>query len=181
MRKSTVLQIVLLLALACFCLSLFLLVRYVLELPFRSANDALHRRQAPLNLDFLVPGGTYLDEKITIGEVIKMRFRKETPIYEKAFKTLSDLVPVQYRYLADLFLFLFWSFSFMTFFRVFTFMRYGRALRGSLLLGGCTYYFMPDFSPGTKDDILFMGLPFFIISFHIFLVRSKKKKKALST
>jgi len=65
----------------------------------------------------------------------------------------------------------------MTFFRVFTFMGYGRALRGSLLLGGVTYYFMPDFSPGRSDDIAFIGLSLLIILLPKYILRWKKRRK----
>lgn len=179
MRKGMMLQVLLLLLLACVCSGGFLLARRILQFPFRSTNDVLHRKGSSLNLDFLITEGVYLDEKMTIGEVIRIRLRKETRLHERALKTVSDLIPVKYRYLADLLLFLFWSLVFMTFLRVFTFMGYGRALRSSLLLGGCTYYFMPDFSPGRTEDIFFVGFPLFIIIFRIFLVRRKKRKKVL--
>jgi hypothetical protein len=158
------------------CLSGFLLVRHILQLPFRSTNDVLHEKKSALNLDFLIPSGTYLDDKITIGEVIKIRTSKATPLYERVLQPFSSLIPVRFRYLADLLLFFFWSFSFMTFFRVFTFMGYGRALRGSLLLGGCTYYFMPDFSPGRMDDICFIGLPVMMILLRMYILGGKKQR-----
>jgi hypothetical protein len=174
--KRTIFQVILLLFLASICLSGFLLFRHVLQLPFRSTNDALHQTRSALNLDFLIPSSTYLDDKITIGEVIKIRIKKVTPLYERVLQPFSDLIPVRFRYLADLLLFFFWSFSFMTFFRVFTFMGYGRALRGSLLLGGCTYYFMPDFSPGRMDDISLIGFPVMMILLRMYILRRKKQR-----
>jgi len=66
----------------------------------------------------------------------------------------------------------------MTFFRVFTFTGYGRSLRGSLVFGGITYYFMPDFSPGKGDDIVFIGLPVFIILLRAYIHRGKEKEVA---
>ena len=72
--------------------------------------------------------------------------------------------------------FLFWAFLFMTFFRVFTFMGYGRALRGSLLLGGLVYFFMPDFSPEKIDDTVFIGIPLSIIILRAYISRRKKKR-----
>ena len=67
----------------------------------------------------------------------------------------------------------------MTFLRVFTFMGYGRALRGSLLLGGLTYYFMPDFLPGKVDDMFFIGSPLVIILLRVYIRRRKKRKRYL--
>ena len=179
--KRMVFQGIILLLLASLCLSGYLLVRHILRLPFRSTNDALHKRESAFNLDFLIPSGTYLDEKITIGEVIKLRISKEKPFYDRVLRAFFDLIPPGYRYLADLFLFFFWLLCFMTFFRVFTFMGYGRALRGSLLLGGVTYYFMPDFSPGRNDDIAFIGLPLFIILLRMYILRLKEKREGVET
>ena len=160
---------------ASFVLSGFLLVRHILHLPFRPTNDALHQKKSAFTLDFLIPSGTHLDENITIGEVVKIRFTKEKAPYKKVLGAFFDLIPHRYRFLANLVLLLFWFLCFMTFTRVFTFMGYGRALRGSLLLGGITYYFMPDFSPGKGDDILFISIPLFIILFRIYIHKKKRK------
>ncbi|MFH1674115.1 MAG: hypothetical protein ABIF87_11920 [Pseudomonadota bacterium] len=173
--NRTVFQVILLFFLASICLSGFLMARHILQLPFRPANDALHQKKSALTLDCLIPSGAYLDDKITIGEVIKIRTSKVTPFYERMLQLFSDLIPAKFRYLADLLLFFFWSFSFMTFFRVFTFMGYGRALRGSLLLGGCIYYFTPDFSPGRIDDVCFVGFPIIIILLRVYILRRKTK------
>jgi len=151
-------------------------VQHILQLPFRPTNDALHREGAAVTLDFLIPGGTYLDEKVTIGEVIKIRLKKTSGPFKKVLQPLSELIPPRYRYLGDILLFFFWTLSFLTLFRVFTFMGYGRALRASLFLGGVTYYFMPDFSPGSGEDILFIGVPLLIILFRFYLVRRKRAK-----
>jgi len=124
--KSTIFQIIILFLLASLCLSGFLLVRHILRLPFRSTNDVLHKRGSAFNLDFLIPGGTYIDEKITIGELIKLRISKEKPFYERVLRAFFGIIPPRYRYLPDFFLFFFWLLCFMTFFRVFTFMGYGR-------------------------------------------------------
>jgi hypothetical protein len=64
----------------------------------------------------------------------------------------------------------------MTFLRVFTFVGYSRALRISLLLGGCVYYFMPDLSPGRIDDGFFIVVPALIIVLRVLLKRRSKKK-----
>lgn len=175
--QRKMLQVIIILLLASVFLSGFLLVRHILHLPFRPTNDALHEKKSAFTLDFLIPSATHLDEKITIGEVIKIRFTKEKAPYKKVLCAFFDLIPHRYRFLANLFLLLFWFLCFMTFFRVFTFMGYGRAMRGSLLFGGITYYFMPDFSPGNNDDILFIGLPLFIILLRIYIYRSRKSRE----
>lgn len=118
MRRFT-LQMLLLVLLASLCLGGYLTARHILKLPFRPTNDSLHQRGSAFTLDFLIPVGTYLDEKITIGEVIQIRFKKEKSIYERVLRVISDLIPPRYRLLADLLLFCFWFFCFMTLIRVF--------------------------------------------------------------
>jgi hypothetical protein len=176
MRKFA-LQIILLLVLASFCIAGYLTVRHILNLPFRATNDALHQKDSAFTLDFLIPAGTYLDESITIGEVITIRFKKEESFYKRFLRAFSNLIPPRYRLVADLLLFSFWFLCFMTLLRVFTFMGYGRALRSSLLLGGITYYFMPDFSPRKRDDLLFIAFALFIIALRAYLRWRKRKKK----
>lgn len=66
----------------------------------------------------------------------------------------------------------------MTFFRVFTFLGYGRALRASLLLGGVTYYFMPDLSVGSVDDALFLAIPVLLILLRLVFIRRRRKREA---
>jgi hypothetical protein len=68
----------------------------------------------------------------------------------------------------------------MVLFRIFSFMGYARSLRLSLLLGGITYYFMPDFSPGRRDDAVFLGAPLLIIALRIFLVRRRQKRRKIT-
>ena len=92
--KRFILQAIPLLFLAFICLSGFLLVRHILQLPFRPANDVLHQKEAPFNLDFLIPGSTYLDDKITIGEVLKIRTKKVTTFYARILQSFSDFIPV---------------------------------------------------------------------------------------
>jgi hypothetical protein len=173
--QRKILQIIILLILLSVCLCGVLMVRHILGLPFRSTNDALHQKESAFTLDFLIPKGTHLDEKITIGEVIKIRFTKQKTPYKRVLCAISDLIPQRYRFFANLFLLLFWILCFMTFFRVFTFMGYGKALRGSLLFAGITYYFMPDFLPGKGDDILFITLPILIIILRIYIHKRKPK------
>jgi len=172
--RKAISQIILLLVLAAICLVVFLIGEHILKLPFRSANDALHRKNAPFTLDFLIPGGTYIDEKTTIGDVIKIRAQKETSLYEAVVRSAAGLVPPRYRYAANLILFLFWTFLFMSFLRVFTFMGYGRALRASLLFAGLVYFFLPDFSPGKIDDAIFVASPFLIIILRGYVSRRSK-------
>jgi len=91
--KRAISQVILILALASLCFIEFFFVQHILQLPFRPANDALHKDGAAMTLDFLIPGGTYLDEKVTIGEVIKIRLRKTSGPFEKVLQPLSDLIP----------------------------------------------------------------------------------------
>ena len=168
-------QVLLLLLLGVFCISGYFITKHFLHLPFRSTNDSLHKKESPITLDFLVPSGTHIDEKITISEVIKVRFKQETTFYDKILKSLSALIPEKYRYFADLILFVFFSFLYMTFVRIFTFMDYGRSLRISLFLGACTYYFMPDFTVGKGDDFFFIGVALLIIIIRTYIHRRRAK------
>ncbi|MEJ2024687.1 MAG: hypothetical protein P8Y00_06690, partial [Deltaproteobacteria bacterium] len=163
-------------------------VTHILSLPFRPTNDTLHEERSPVNLDFLIPAGVHIDDKMTIREVMEIRFHRSTGWYEAVLVRVSEMVPRDYRYAGDAILFLFWTFLFLMFLRVFTFLGYGRALRVSLLLGGCTYYFMPDFSPGKIDDGtdfspgkiddgIFLGLAILIMVLRI-VVSSRKKRRA---
>ena len=174
--KRSIYQGILLILLASFCIIGFLLANHILQLPFRQTNDALHKNGSAINLDLLIPSGTYIDDTITIGDVIKTRTEKETSFYETLIKSIADLIPARYRHVANFIIFLFWVFLFMTFFRVFTFMGYGRALRGSLFLGGLVYFFMPDFSPEKIDDTVFIGTPLSIIILRAYISRRKKKR-----
>lgn len=179
MRK-TILQFLLLLIFASLCIGGYLLVHHVLSLPFRSTNDALHKSDSAINLDFLIPAGTYIDEKMTIKQIIHMRFEKHDAFYEKALEGFLKNIPVTYRYLTSLVTFLFFAFSFMAFFRVFTFMGYGRAIRTSLLFAGIIYYFLPDIIHGITDDLFFFCFPVLIIVLRMVVLRKKRKKRTLA-
>ena len=179
--KKTIIQIILLVFFVSLCAGGYLAADHAMKLPFRATNDALHQKQAPVNLDFLIPGGTYIDDKDTVGEVLQIRLKKETSLYERIVKTLAEMIPEPYGYIADLVLFLFWTLLFMAFFRVFTFMGYGRAIRISLLLGGCVYYFMPDFTPGRLEDVILIVVPLAIIALRAYIQRRGRRKKALVT
>jgi len=147
----------------------------VLQIPFRSANDALHGNGAALTLDFLIPAGTHIDDKIAIGQVVKIRLTQKSSPFGAVLHTLSDLIPAKYAWLGNILLFFFWSFCVLTLLRIFTFMGYGRALRTSLLVGGITYYFMPDFSPYVWDDVIFVVCPLLLIFVRSFWLRRKKR------
>jgi len=165
-----------LLAFIVFCLIAALVVNHLLNLPFRSNNDALHEKKSSFTLDFLIPAGTHIDDKATIREVIRTRTAKETSTYEGMIQAITEMVPNKFLYMAALILFLFWAFLFMTVLRVFTFVGYSRALRISLLLGACVYYFMPDLSPGRIDDGLFIFVAALIIVLRFIRKRRRKRK-----
>lgn len=173
-KKRIVLQLVLLVVIAALCSGGFFFAKRILQIPFRSANDALHEKDAALNLDFLIPAGTYIDKKITIGEMLKIRLEKKSSPFEAVARALSEQIPAPYIWLGNLLIFFFWSFCALILLRIFTFMGYGRAFRTSLFLGGCTYYFMPDFSPYSREDVLFVTCPFLLILFRSFWIRRKK-------
>ena len=177
--KKAIFQIILLLSLTCLCAGGFIAGRYVVNLPFRATNDALHKDEAPFTLDFLIPGGAYVDEKASIGQVIRMRLKQTGSPLERLMRTVSDRIPLRYRCLGNLLLFFFWTLCFLAFFRIFTFVGYGRALRISLLFGGVVYYFMPDFSPWSGDDVVFVVFPVLIIALRFFLVRRNRTKEKI--
>jgi hypothetical protein len=160
---------------ATLCVGGFFLVQRIFQIPFRSANDTLHEKDAALTLDFLIPAGTHIDKETTIGEVLKIRLAGKRSSFEVVARALSDQIPSSYIWLGNMFLFFFWTFCILTLLRLFTFMGYARVLRTSLLLGGFTYYFMPDFSPNVWEDYLFMGCPLLLILSRSFLIRRKKR------
>jgi hypothetical protein len=169
--KRALIQISILAALAALCGAGAIEGKKFLGLPFRQTNDLLHQSEAPITLDFLIPAATYVSDRMTIGEVIKVRLASERALHERWLRSLLSLIPEKYRYLVNFLLFSFWFFCFMTFFRVFTFMGYGRAFRVSLLMGGVTYAFMPDLVPGSVDDVLFMAVPVTLMAGRWFLNR----------
>jgi len=173
--RRIMLQLVLLLSAAVLIYSAFWGWQRAMKIPFRAANDALHEKDAALTLDFLIPAGTHIDPKITIGEVLKIRLAKKSSPFEAAVRALSEQIPPSYIWLGNLFLFFFWTFCILTLLRLFTFMGYGRALRSALLLGGVTYYFMPDFSPYMWEDLIFIFCPLLIILLRSLWARRKKR------
>jgi hypothetical protein len=129
----------------------------VMSLPFRAANDYLHQRNAPITLDFLIPGGIYIDEKMTIREVARIRFAQPKDRVEQAIRHLSEMVPLKYRLLAAAVFYLFWVLLFLAFLRVFTWARYTTALAASFFFGALVYFFMPDLVVGRWDDVGFLA------------------------
>ena len=122
MKKNTAQIILLLLLLVVFCFGVFLLVRDALQLPFAQTNDSLHKRGSAFTLDRLIPAGTYIDGAMTIQDVMAIRLQQETSSFRDAFDSLTDLIPYPYGLIADWIQFCFWTFLWMVFFRVFTFM-----------------------------------------------------------
>jgi hypothetical protein len=137
--------------------TVYLISNKILSLEFRAANDALHRQEAPITLDFLIPGGTYIDEKMTIGEVIKIRLQKPRGKFDSFLRAFSKSIPRKYLLLGTMVLYLFWTFIFLVFFRIFTWIGYRMALSISFLAGSLVYFFMPDLMLGRIDDLVFIG------------------------
>jgi hypothetical protein len=135
----------------------YLISHKILSLKFRATNDALHKQQAPITLDFLIPGGTYVDENMTIREVVKARLQKPRRRLDDFLLKLSEIIPTKYLLLGTLLLYLFWTFLFLVFFRIFTWIGYGLALSISFLAGSIVYFFMPDLMFGKIDDVVLLG------------------------
>ena len=131
--------------------------RKILSLPFRQTNDLLHAQGFPLTLDFLIPEGRYIDETMTVKEVLHYRLHKPSKKYQLFLSKVSENIPVKYRVTATTVFYLFWTLLFLVFFRIFTWMRYTTALFISFLFGATVYFFMPDFIMGKIDDSIFVG------------------------
>lgn len=138
---------------------LYVLGHKTMGLPFRHTNDMLHKKDSPVTLDFLIPGGFYIDEEVTIGRVVQRRFQEPGNRMAGFLAKISEMVPARYRYIATAVLYFFWTILFLVFFRIFTWMSYASALRVSFLCGGTVYFFMPDFVMGRLDDIAFLCWP----------------------
>jgi Fe2+ transport system protein B len=136
--------------------TVYLISHKILSMEFRAANDALHKEEAPITLDFLIPGGTYVDEKMTIEEVLKTRLQKPEKKLDSFVRKLSDIIPHKYLLLASMILYLFWTFIFLVFFRIFTWIGYSVALSISFFAGSLVYFFMPDLLFGRTDDVVFL-------------------------
>ena len=137
--------------------TVYLISHKILSMEFRAANDFLHRQEAPITLDFLIPGGTYVDAKMTIGEVVKTRIQKPKKKFDNFLRKFSESIPRKYLLLGTMILYLFWTFLFLVFFRIFTWISYSVALSMSFFAGSLVYFFMPDLIFGSVDDVLFFG------------------------
>ena len=146
----------------------------ILFMSFRATNDSLHKKEAPITLDFLIPSGTHIDEKMTIGDVIKIRFKGPKSKANQFFQKISEIIPFKYRFLGTTVLYLFWTLLFLVFFRIFTWMRYVVALSISFFAGALVYFFMPDLVMSGIDDVAF--LVWAIVFWGIFWWSSRRKK-----
>lgn len=131
--------------------------RKILSLPFRQTNDLLHEQGFPLTLDFLIPAGLYINETITVKEILYSRLHKPSKGVHLFLSKVSESIPAKYRITATTVFYLFWTLLFLVFFRIFTWMRYTTALFISFLFGATVYFFMPDFIMGKIDDSIFLG------------------------
>lgn len=129
----------------------------ILAMPFRATNDTLHKRRSPLTLDSLIPAGTHIDETMTIGQVIRIRFGKPKGKLNRFVQDIAESIPLKYRLVGTTLFYLFWTLLFLIFFRIFTWMRYILALSISFLAGALVYLFMPDLVLGRMDDVIFAG------------------------
>ena len=152
--------------------------RKILSLPFRQTNDLLHEQGFLLTLDFLIPAGLYIDETMTVKEVLYYRFNKPSKSFHRFLLKVSESIPVEYRVTATTVFYLFWTLLFLVFFRIFTWMRYTTALITSFLFGAAVYFFMPDFVVGKIDDSTFLGWALTLLGLRWWMKR-KKVKSAL--
>ena len=145
-----------------FCLTAFAGIAFVacqkvLSLQFRATNDILHQQGSPITLDFLIQAGIYIDDSMTIEQVVRLRFARPKGMIGNFVQRVSKSIPLKYRFLGTTALYLFWTFLFLVFFRIFTWMRYITALSTSFLAGALVYGFMPDLITGRLDDLTFWG------------------------
>ncbi len=175
MAGRVALRLIPVLLLIAFAAGGYFFVRHLSGLSFRTVNDSLHSTGSPVTLDVLIPAGVHIDYKVTVGEVAGIRLKEKRSLMDRTIRYISELIPPGYRVISNVIVFFFWSFLYLIFLRVFTFAGYGRCIRISLLAGGVTYYFMPDFSAGNWDDVAFIALPVLVI-----VSRSiwRKRKKA---
>jgi hypothetical protein len=152
--------------------TLYLGFRKILSLPFRQTNDLLHEKDFPVTLDFLIPAGFYIDDKITVQEVLYHRINKPGQKAHLFLSKVAESIPIKYRVTATTIYYLFWTLLFLVFFRIFTWMRYATALRLSFFLGAAVYFFMPDFLLGKIDDSVFLAW-----ALTLFGLRWLKKRK----
>lgn len=148
--------------------------RKILSLPFRQTNDLLHEQGFPLTLDFLIPAGLYIDETITVKEVLYHRLHKPSQKVHLFLSKITESIPVKYRIAVTTVFYLFWTILFLVFFRIFTWMRYTTALFISFLFGATVYFFMPDFIMGKIDDSIFLGWALTLLGLRWWTKRRKR-------
>ncbi|MCB2194168.1 MAG: hypothetical protein KQI62_21515, partial [Deltaproteobacteria bacterium] len=86
--KKGLFQLLLILFFLSLCWGGYILVNSALRLPFRATNDALHKEGAFITLDFLIPAGTYINEKTTIGQVARIRLADKSSGAQRVMDTL---------------------------------------------------------------------------------------------
>lgn len=148
----------------------------ILSFPFRPTNDLLHEKGVPVTLDFLIPAGLHLDDKITVKEVLHYRFQKPNQRFQIFLSRVSENIPVKYRVAATTAFYLFWTLLFLVFFRIFTWMRYASALVMSFLCAAGVYFFMPDFMMGKLDDGTILGWAFALLGIRWWSKRKRGKE-----
>ena len=156
LKTKILLSVVSLLCLVFGLGAIYFISHKILSMQFRKANDTLHKQEAPITLDFLIPGGIYVDENTTIGEVIKIRIQKPRGRFDRFLGKISESIPPKYLLLGTVVLYIFWTFLFLIFFRIFTWIRYLIALGLSFIAGALVYFFMPDLILGRIDDVAFL-------------------------
>ena len=150
-------------------------IQKILSLPFRQTNDHLHEQDFPLTLDVLIPAGLYIDETMTVKEILHYRLNRPSKRFHLFISKVSESIPVKYRAAATTVFYLFWTFLFLVFFRIFTWMGYVTALFISFLFGATVYFFMPDFIMGRIDDSIFIGWALTLLSLRWWTKRKKMK------
>ena len=116
---------------------------------------------------------------MSIGEVVRISLEKPKGRFNDFVQKISGSIPIKYRLLGTVVLYLFWTFLFLVFFRVFTWMRYIVALSISFLAGAVVYFFMPDMILGRVDDALFWGWAMaFVVTVRWYLRRRKLKSSS---
>ena len=154
-------------SLGCFLICLgvmYFIFHKTSSLPFRQTNDMLHEKGSPITLDFLIPAGIHIDHKMTIEDVGRLRFQRPGNKLALLLSKISESIPARYRFMGTAALYLFWTFLFLVFFRLFTWMGYASALGISFFCGAAVYFFMPDLVMGRTDDTIFLAWSFVILA-----------------
>jgi hypothetical protein len=108
-KQKIVFQLVIWVVVAGLCVGAFFFLERILQIPFRSANDALHEKGTALTLDVLIPAGTHIHKKMTVGEVLKIRLANKSSPFEAAARAVSSQIPPSYIWLGNLLLFFSWT------------------------------------------------------------------------